>query len=78
MPTKRSARPTTLSCGPVQHVDSVLGSSPAPPRTPAALSTLCRVLVRPLGLRFHLIAHELHDRISLHAHLLHCHLKHGR
>ena len=31
MPTKRSARPTTLSCGPVQHVDSVFGSSPAPP-----------------------------------------------
>ena len=31
MPTKRSARPTTLSCGPVQHVDSVSGSSPAPP-----------------------------------------------
>ena len=31
MPTKRSARPTTPSCGPVQHVDSAPGSSPAPP-----------------------------------------------
>ena len=31
MPTKRSARPTTTSCGPVQHVDSAPGSSPAPP-----------------------------------------------
>ena len=45
MPTKRSARPTTPSCGPVQHVDSVFGSSPAPPR----LTHQCRA--RPQVLR---------------------------